>query len=241
MSAVPYETDLLGDLPFGESVNETGQRETLKLDVYSPRGAEGPRPAILWFHGGGFAPGNDKRQIYIPRLARIFAERGYVGIAPDYRVRANPNADLKGTVGDAVADGRMALNYVRAHTAELNIDAHRLALAGGSAGGILVLNLVHDPTQTPGPLSAVIDLWGTPAGGHRLFERVNRSSPPTLIVHGTADALVPYANSTGFSAELTAAGVPCRLLTLPNAPHTPLMHLDQIVTAAAELLAEVFK
>jgi acetyl esterase/lipase len=233
------EIDMQGDLPFGEVVNAAGDPETLRLDVYTPAGvAAGPRPAILWFHGGGFRPGNDKRQRYIPLLAKAFAARGYMGIAPDYRVRTDPNADLLSTIRDAVADGRMALAWVRAHAAELGIDLSRLVLAGGSAGGMLITNLVHDPTCSLGEIGAVIDLWGTPSSSQRLFTRISPTCPPTQIVHGTADVLVPYANSTAFAAEMAQAGIRCDLLTLPDAPHTPLMHADQIIVTVADFLTQ---
>lgn len=238
MAETQTQVELLGDLPFAEVLNAAGQMETLRLDVYQPAGSVTAelRPAILWFHGGGFRPGNDKRQIYIPRLANAFAARGYVGIAPDYRVRSDPTPDFSGTTADAVADGRQALAWARAHASELRIDLSRLVVAGGSAGGMLILNLVHLPDPNRGKLAAVIDLWGTP-GQVRLFKQVDPDSPPTLIIHGTADQLVPYQLSVDFAAELQAAGVPNELLTLPDAPHTPLMHFDQIVATIANFLA----
>ena len=36
-------------------------------------------------------------------------------------------------------------------------------------------------------------------------------APPFLLVHGTADWLVPYAQSEQLHAALTGAGVDCRL------------------------------
>ena len=146
--APQFEVQVEDDIVFGQSRNEDCQMETLKLDVYSPVDDPRPlRPAILWFHGGGFRPGNNRRQIYIPMFANAFAARGYVGIAPDYRVRADPRSDLTSTIRDAVVDGQMALEWTRANLDEYRIDPRSIALAGGSAGGMLVLNLVHDPDQ----------------------------------------------------------------------------------------------
>ena len=233
--------DFVGNVAFGQAVNETGTLETLKLDVYLPGADPAPlRPAILWFHGGGFTFGNDKRQPYIPMFANAFAARGYVGIAPDYRVRANPRADFAGAARDAVADARMALEWVRTHSADYRIDTSHLALAGGSAGGMTVVSLVHDTTQPINSkrdgIFALLDMWGTPRAGERVFDRVNPNSPPTLIIHGTADVLVPYQNSVAFVEELTQAGVAHQLLTLADAPHTPLLHFDLIVETMAEFL-----
>ena len=240
-SSQNFKGKIVEDIPFTRAVNSAGQAETLSLDLYRPPGlSQALYPAILWFHGGGFRPGNDKRQIYIPYLASAFAELGYVGIAPDYRVRADPTPDMAAAVRDAAADGRAAWDWVREHGPEYNIDPGRIVLAGGSAGGMLVLNLVHDSAapvdREKDGVHAILDLWGTPGGMGRLFERVNPRSPATLIIHGTADALVPYQWSEKFSNELSEAGVENRLLTLADAPHTPLMHADQIVAEAAQFL-----
>jgi acetyl esterase/lipase len=214
--------------------------ENLHLDIYPPTPAVStPSPAILWFHGGGFRLGFDKRQRYIPLFAQAFAERGYVGIAPDYRARAEPDADVAGTIADAVADGRLALEWVHAHAAEYGIDPRQIVLAGGSAGGMLVLNLVHNADGPLPGVVAVLDLWGTPDGARRRFAAIRPDSPATFVVHGTADALVPYANSQTFCAELAQAGVRHTFLTLPDAPHTPLMHMEKIIEAVEAFLKEV--
>ena len=242
-----FKGKMVEDIPFTQVTNNAGQVETLRLDLYLPPGTtQTLQPAVLWFHGGGFRPGNDKRQIYIPHFASTFAELGYAGIAPDYRVRADPTTDLAAAVQDAVADGRAAWDWVRAHGPEYHIDPNRLVLAGGSAGGMLVINLVHDPTapvdREKDGVHAVLDLWGTPGGKGRLFEDVNPRSPATLIVHGTADALVPYEWSESFSNELGKSGVENRLLTLVDAPHTPLrLHMEQIVAEAAQFLEKHLK
>jgi acetyl esterase/lipase len=48
---------------------------------------------------------------------------------------------------------------------------------------------------------------------------VTPDAPPFLLVHGTADWLVPYAQSEQLSAALTAAGVPARLVPVEGAQH----------------------
>jgi acetyl esterase/lipase len=48
---------------------------------------------------------------------------------------------------------------------------------------------------------------------------VSKNSPPFLILHGTHDTLVPYAQSIQFEAALKAQGVPVWLQTLPGAGH----------------------
>lgn len=48
---------------------------------------------------------------------------------------------------------------------------------------------------------------------------VSKDTPPFLILHGTHDALVPYAQSVQFEVALKTAGVPVWLQTLPGAGH----------------------
>jgi acetyl esterase/lipase len=48
---------------------------------------------------------------------------------------------------------------------------------------------------------------------------VSKNSPPMLILHGTHDALVPYAQSEELAEALKAQGVPVWLQKLPGAGH----------------------
>jgi acetyl esterase/lipase len=48
---------------------------------------------------------------------------------------------------------------------------------------------------------------------------VSKDNPPTLILHGTHDALVPYAQSEEFAAALKAKGVEVLLQKVPGAGH----------------------
>jgi dipeptidyl aminopeptidase/acylaminoacyl peptidase len=48
---------------------------------------------------------------------------------------------------------------------------------------------------------------------------VSKDDPPFLIIHGTADTLVPYAQSTEFAEALKRAGVDVVLQPVPGAGH----------------------
>lgn len=48
---------------------------------------------------------------------------------------------------------------------------------------------------------------------------VSKDNPPFLILHGTHDALVPYAQSVQFESALKAQNIPVWLQTLPGAGH----------------------
>lgn len=48
---------------------------------------------------------------------------------------------------------------------------------------------------------------------------VTEKSPPTLLIHGDADALVPLRQSTAMEALLGKSGVPVRLVVVPGGVH----------------------
>jgi acetyl esterase/lipase len=221
-----------GPLPYRQAMNVTGALETLALDLYQPaEDAEARRPAIIWIHGGGFRPGNDKRQKYIVTMATEFAKRGFVSVAPDYRVRAEVGPDRMPALKDALEDCREALAWVRAHAAEYRIDASRIALGGGSAGGMIAVNLAAAEGRASGGTTgvfALIDLWGSPAASLRIAA-AGPGFPPTIIIHGTADELVPFSQSEQLAAELKAHGVAHELRAIAGAPHTPTTAMPDIL------------
>lgn len=226
---------------YGTSVSELGKEENRLLDIYLPPDeAAAPYPTILWFHGGGYSMPNDKSQIYVWLLCEYLASKGYAGVSADYRLRRNPRVNMTGAVRDAVDDGRMALEWLQARGPEYGLDTNRLAIGGGSAGGVLVANLVHDPER---PLSgdaaaAVLSLWGPPFSAEaRFFETVAAGAPPTLLLHGTEDPLVPFSTSEDFAAELTAAGLEAQLAPIDGGGHPPMEHMPQVFQAVEAFLA----
>lgn len=48
---------------------------------------------------------------------------------------------------------------------------------------------------------------------------VNKNSPPTFIVHGDADPIVPYQESIALHEKLQAAGVKTEFMTVPGGQH----------------------
>lgn len=49
---------------------------------------------------------------------------------------------------------------------------------------------------------------------------LDSSDPPTLILHGTSDDLVPVSQSENLKVKLDSLGVPCVLVKFPLWPHT---------------------
>lgn len=95
--------------------------------------AEGPRPAILHLHGGGYIMGNPE---FMGPMCALWADAfDAVVVAPAYRL--GPETAFPGNVEDAYA----ALAWANAEAGALGIDTARLAVAGESAGGGLAAAL----------------------------------------------------------------------------------------------------
>jgi acetyl esterase/lipase len=102
--------------------------EPLQLNLARPRTGDGPFPAVLCIHGGGFRAG--KRDSY-DGLCKKLAARGYVAATVTYRLAP------KHPFPAAVYDTKAAVRWLRAHAAEYHIDPARIGVTGGSAGGHL--------------------------------------------------------------------------------------------------------
>ena len=236
--------DIEKDIVFGEVVNHKGETENLSLDVYTPVGdTEINRPAILWIHGGGFRYGNDKTQRYIVEMANRFARRGYVGVSIDYRVRENPRDDIEGTLSHALEDAMSGLNWLRDNSNKYNIDKEKIIVGGGSAGGMIAVILCYkDGTDSEkwdkSGIIGLIDLWGSPDPSWRV-SMVDKNDPPTIIVHGTEDPLVPYMNSVLLIKDLEKQKVKCEIIPIEGAGHTPAGHMDEFAEDIANFLYKV--
>ncbi|MBW8899953.1 MAG: alpha/beta hydrolase [Massilia sp.] len=127
----------------------------LQLDLYLPQaGASAALPAIVFVHGGGWRAG--VRANFAPMAIRM-AERGYAAVTISYRL------SLAAPYPAAIHDAKAAMRWVRAHAAEYGIDAGRIAIAGGSAGGqIAALTGVtngearFDPDAAPGAVPSSV-------------------------------------------------------------------------------------
>ncbi|SET75339.1 alpha/beta hydrolase fold domain-containing protein [Thalassotalea agarivorans] len=105
---------------------------TLNLHVFTPKNhsAQSNRPAIVFFHGGGWNAGHAS---HFFRQAKYLSERGMVAISADYRV-ANQHGT---TPKESVKDAKSAMRYIRKNAKALGINPNMIAAGGGSAGGHL--------------------------------------------------------------------------------------------------------
>jgi arylformamidase len=110
------------------------------LDFWRAEG-EGPRPLLVYIHGGGWV-GGDKKQN--PASFQPFLEKGISYAAINYRLTGE--APLPAPVHDAAR----AIQFLRSKAAEWNINPKRIALTGGSAGACTSMWLLtHDDLADP--------------------------------------------------------------------------------------------
>jgi acetyl esterase/lipase len=219
---------------------------TLKLWILSPKqAADEPRPAIVFFFGGGWKSGSPQQ--FEPQC-RHLAQQGMVAITADYRVASRHAAKPV----DCLADARSAIRWVRSNAARLGIDPDRIAAGGGSAGGHLAaatafIDAFDEPAEDRGVSAAPnalvlfnpalvlaplpgLDLagFGTRVAANRLgteaknlspAHHVKPDGPPTMIFHGSADETVPLATAEAFAAVMRKAGNRCELVTSEGQPH----------------------
>lgn len=225
------------DIPFARVINHKGEEEQLLLDVYMPgKNQVQKQRAIVWVHGGGFK-GGDRRQGYIVTISRAMAKMGYICIAPDYRLRENPGADLQGTINDAVNDIHKALDWVTDNGRKFGYNPSKIIVGGGSAGGVLLTNLCFQTNKQKHnrKIKAFINLWGSP-DNEELFAGIRKQDPPTLIIHGDNDQVVPFQNSEKLSAGLNNAGIYNELHPFPGAGHTPIDQMEKIIQLITDFL-----
>ena len=233
-------------LPELTYASEPGFRP-LKLDLYlpPPRFA-GPRPLVIYVHGGGWAVGTPRAAAVFrhwpERLAELAAQ-GYVVAAPSYRLSGEARFPA------ALEDVQTSIRWLRANAAAFGIDPAQVLVWGESAGGHLAALAAArcDPRAVPGQpgcvraavvwygISDLVDqafgdmdgrFLGCAPGDCGAVRRqaspahqIGPQAPPFLILHGTADRVVPYRQAQLLEQALKARKVEVRLLTLEGIDH----------------------
>jgi acetyl esterase/lipase len=122
---------------------------SIELDVHRAESEE-ILPTLVWIHGGALLMGN--RQGVPRNLLDLCRKEGFALVSIDYRLA--PQAKLP----DIVEDLKDAFGWIRGPGAGLaHLDANKLVVAGGSAGGYLTL--LSGTAVTPRPL-ALVSYWG---------------------------------------------------------------------------------
>lgn len=130
------------DVEIVRDVEVAGGAGPLRARLYDTQDGAA-RPALVYFHGGGFCYGD--LDSHDPLCRRLAAHGGFRVIAVDYRLA--PEAPFPAAVEDAIA----ALMQVAGEAARFGSDPARLAVGGDSAGACLATIAARHAARAGGP------------------------------------------------------------------------------------------
>jgi acetyl esterase/lipase len=133
---------------------------------------------------------------------------------------------------EIVDDLPLALNYIQKNAARWNVSPTRIGFSGFSAGCHLAL-MHADKARSVACFFPPTDFlnWGGPglAPPKVLAEelgreysplyRITAAHPPTLLIHGDADKLVPLQQSSTYIEQLKSQNVNSKLTIVPGKGH----------------------
>jgi acetyl esterase len=129
-----------------ENLRIPGPAGEIPVRVYTPD-APAPRPAMVYFHGGGWVIGDlDTHDVVCRAIAR---RAGAVVVSEDYRLA--PEHKFPAAVDDCYA----ATEWVASHADQLGVDRGRVAVGGDSAGGNLAAVVSLRSRDEHGPAIAL--------------------------------------------------------------------------------------
>ncbi len=195
----------------------TGAQSTATPPLATPDRSGAPYPLIVFSHGLGASP-----QDYLP-LLKSWASAGYVVAAPLFPLTSSvtPGGPDAGDVVNQPKDVSYVIGGVLSAAAATTgtlaglVDPNEVGVAGHSNGGVTTLALIantccHDPR-----IKAAVAMAGTTVGiPGGVYD--DNHTPPVLLVHGTADQLIPYRSAPIFYDAIKG---PKGLLTISGGSH----------------------
>lgn len=201
----------------------------LDMNFFFPEGhaASDQRPAIIFFHGGGWKGGSPSQ--FFPHCEYL-AERGIVAASAQYRLEKTNGT----TPQECVKDGKSAMRWLRKNAANYGVDPDRIMAGGGSAGGhvaaatafiegfneagedtsiscspaaLVLFNPVFDNSENGYGYDRVQDYWESFSPMHN----IRKPAPPTVVFLGTEDHLIPVDTAKEYRRRMEAAGGVCEL------------------------------
>ncbi len=241
---VPENVVVKEDVEYGKVGNRS-----LLLDLYSPKEVPKPVPGIIFVHGGGWVIRDRKdfryhalcyaKRGYVATSInyRLAQHAPFPGAVQDVKcavrwMRANASTlhvdPEKIALVGASAGGHLSL------LAAYATDVPEFEKVGGhpemDSSVQAVVDLYGPPDMTAGYVrhaAYFIGFFGKDwyRRNRELYRKaspiyhVDSSDPPTLILHGTKDSIVPVEESDRLAAKLEEAGVPYVYDRLDGWPH----------------------
>lgn len=205
------------------------ERDTceLYLDVYNPAiGSETSidgleKPTIIFMFGGGFIRGTRDDESYNGWF-RSMTEKGYRIISIDYRLGLKGSTKvgvaqvnvLDKAIHMAVEDLFSATSFIIDNSEALGVDPDNIVISGSSAGAISVMQAEYELSNRTSwakdlpegfNYAGVMSFSGAILSREGKVNYTNRPCP-TLMLHGTADELVPYKQIAIFNLGFFGGG-----------------------------------
>jgi len=221
------------DIPVGDGVS-VGAR-------FYAAGVE--KPTILFFHGNGEIVAD------YADIAPLYVAMGANFLPVDYRGYGLSSGSP--TISAMLGDARTVFGYVQAWLSARKYN-QTLIVMGRSLGSAPALELASAyPAQTAGliidsgfadVIALLVRLGARPPPGMpadtlvRQERKMAAYSGPTLIVHGTADMIIPVADADALFRASPSKGK--RLVKIQGAGHNNLMAvgMEEYMQAVAELV-----
>jgi predicted esterase len=197
------------------------------MDVYEPNKAETitaeglEKPTIVFMFGGGFIAGERNNKSYLKWFNEMKRD-GYRIVSIDYRLGLKGSRKvgiaqvnvLDKAIHMAVEDLFSATNFLIENAEELGINPENIVISGSSAGAITVMQAeyeISNRTSWAQVLPEGFNYAGVMSFAGAILSRegkVNyKERPcPTLMLHGTADGLVPYKQIAFFNLGFFGGG-----------------------------------
>lgn len=104
------------------------------IDIYMPLKKGGPKPLVLYIHGGGWIGGHTRHSgalANFPATLAKLASEGFVVASLEYRLSGEAAFPAQ------LQDARAAIRFLKANAGTYGLDPARVGVWGGSAGGHL--------------------------------------------------------------------------------------------------------
>jgi phospholipase/carboxylesterase len=200
------------------------QSLTLDGPKVPPKSAAKPKQLVVFLHGYG-SNGDDLISL-APYWADLLPDAEFISPNAPFPCEQNPFGGFQ-WFGLEERNPAMMLAGTRAAATILDsflddalkargLDESRLALVGFSQGTMMSLHV--GPRRALAP-AAIVGYSGALIGADALAAEA-RSKPPVLLVHGTADQVVPFGAMNAAAQALQASGVTVETFARPGLPHS---------------------
>jgi acetyl esterase/lipase len=179
--------------------------------VYRPADAEGPLPALLWMHPGGYVIGSiEMDHLFCRQLAK---DVGCVVVSVNYRLA--PEHPYPAPLEDCYT----VLQWLGQNAATLGIDAERIAVGGASSGGGIAAGLAL-LSRDRGGVTPMFQLLIYPAIDDTNIEPASDTVPDNLFWSRESSRIgwSAYLNGKQATADVSEYAAPARATDLRNLP-----------------------